>query len=208
MTIAVPPSHRHNPPTMKFLLDLLPVVVFFAGYASGHTLPALGLNKPIEFATSLAIVVSVLQMGWMLVRRHPIQVLQWISFGLIVVMGGATLLFHNPVFIYVKPTALWCAMAIAMLVSRFGMNVLPLKALMGKELTLPDVVWDKMMWAWIAFLVAQAVANLYVAFSYPEAVWVKYKLIASIAGPLVFIIGQSIWLARHLPATKSPKEGA
>lgn len=191
---------------MKFLFDLLPVIVFFTGYVSGLSAPALGLAQPIEFATALAILIAVLQMVWMLGRRRKVDTLQWISFVLIVVMGGATLLLHNALFIKLKPTVLSAVMAGAMLVARYGMGKLPLKLLLGKELHLPDPLWDKLMWAWVGFFLFQGTVNLYVALSYPEAVWVKFKLVLVAGLPLVFAIGQAVWLSRHLPQGDAPSK--
>jgi intracellular septation protein len=193
---------------MKFLFDLLPVIVFFLGYATGKTLPAYGINQPIEFATLLAIAVAVLQMAWVLLRRKKVDVLQWISFVLIIVAGGATLVSHNPKFILLKPTVLPIAMAIAMLVCRYKFNTPPLKALMGKELTLPESQWDKLMWAWVAFFLFQAIANLYVTQYFSQAFWVKYHLVSSIGLPLVFAVLQGVWLLRHLPRENTPSKEA
>lgn len=193
---------------MKFLFDLLPVIVLFSGYFSGITAPALGLGKPIEFATALAILVAVLQMVWMLARRHKVDVLQWISFVLIVVMGGATLIFHNPMFIKLKPTALTVVMAGALLIGRYGLGKSPLKLLLGKEIQLPDPLWDKLMWAWVLFFLVQGGLNLYVALYYPEAVWVKFKLVLVAGLPLAFAIGQAIWLSRHLPTNAAHDQSA
>jgi intracellular septation protein len=186
---------------MKFLFDLLPVFILFTGYFSGITAPALGLANPLEFATALAILVAVLQMVWMLARRHKVDTLQWISFGLIVVMGCATLVFHNALFIKLKVTALSIAIALAMLIGRYGMGKLPLKLLLGEGLglQLADAVWDKLMWVWIGFFCVQGGLNLYVALNYPEAIWVKFKLVLAIGMPIIFALIQAVWLARHMP---------
>ncbi|WP_374355242.1 septation protein A [Chitinimonas sp.] len=188
---------------MKFLFDLLPVIILFTGYFSGITAPALGLDKPIEFATALAMVVAALQMIWMLARRRKIDALQWISFGLIMVMGTATLVLHNAMFIKLKATVLSLVMASALLIGRYGLGKLPLKLLLGKELKLADIVWDKLMWAWVGFFVLQGGVNLYVALNYPEAVWVKFKLVLVIGFPLLFAVAQGLWLAKHMPQTNA-----
>ncbi|MBV8467576.1 MAG: septation protein IspZ [Burkholderiales bacterium] len=193
---------------MKFLFDLLPVIVLFGGYATGKTLPAYGINQPIEFATLLAVSVSVLQMAWVLLRRRKIDALQWISFSLIILAGGATLIFHNDIFIRMKPTVLPAVMAIAMLVCRYKFNTPPLKALMGKELHLPEALWDKLMWAWVAFFLFQAVANFFVAQYFSQTIWVKYHFVSSIGLPLLFAVVQGAWLYRHLPRDNAPSEEA
>ena len=42
------------------------------------------------------------------------------------------------------------------------------------------------------------VANLYVAFNYDEATWVNFKLFGLLGLTILFIIGQSLYLGRHI----------
>jgi len=51
----------------------------------------------------VAIAVSVAQIGWMMVRKRKVEPAMWASFAIILVFGGATLLFHNDDFIKWKP---------------------------------------------------------------------------------------------------------
>ncbi|WP_308419657.1 septation protein A [Chitinimonas koreensis] len=169
----------------------------------GRHPPQLGLQKPIEFATALAILVSVGQIGWLKLRGKHVEVMQWIGLALIVVLGGATILLHSPTFIYWKPTLLNLALATALLVSRFVLKKPPMQLLLGKEIQLPEPLWDKLMWAWAGFFVAVAAINLYVAYSFPEAVWVKFKLFGLLGLTVVFALAQGVWLSRHLPDDKA-----
>ncbi|GAB3265091.1 inner membrane-spanning protein YciB [Chitinimonas naiadis] len=191
---------------MKFLFDLLPVIIFFAGYSSGLAFPEYGLNKPIEFATALAIAASVAQIGWLKLRGKPIEMMQWIGLALIVVLGGATLLLHSPTFIFWKPTALYIALAVSLLVSRYGLNKPPMALLLGKELSLPGKVWDKLMWAWVGFFLVMAALNLFVAFNFSEAFWVKFKLFGVLGLTFIFAIAQGLWLSRHMPETPADSQ--
>ncbi|WP_269532378.1 septation protein A [Chitinimonas sp. BJYL2] len=191
---------------MKFLFDLLPVIIFFAGYSSGLVFPEYGLNKPIEFATALAIAASVIQIGWLKLRGKPIEVMQWIGLGLIVVLGGLTLVLHSPAFIYWKPTAVNLALAGGLLITRFVLKKPPMALLLGKEMKLPEAMWDKLMWAWVGFFLLLAVVNLVVAFNFPEDIWVKFKLFGVLGMTFVFAIAQGLWLARHLPEDTAAKE--
>lgn len=181
---------------MKFLFDMLPVIVFFIGYSSGQSLPEFGLQKPIELATALAITVSVLQIVWLLLRRKKIEALQWISLGLIVVLGGATILLHNPTFIFWKPTALYWCMGTALLVARHILHKEPLRALLGKEIQLPDAAWGKLSWAWVVFLFALGVLNIVIAYQFSEAFWVKFKVFGTTGITLLFALAQGLWIAR------------
>ncbi|MFP5419771.1 MAG: inner membrane-spanning protein YciB, partial [Gammaproteobacteria bacterium] len=132
----------------KLLFDLFPVIVFFVAYMLGNSnadaanalLASVGLpqptgisNKPgIYLATVVAIVASFAQVGWLKLRRHKIETMLWVSLGIIVVFGGATLLLHDAKFIMWKPTILyWLTAAFFLTAQLIGRN--PTKGLMGAQ---------------------------------------------------------------------------
>ena len=43
------------------------------------------------------------------------------------------------------------------------------------------------------------VLNLYVAFNFPTAFWVNFKVFGSLALIVAFVIAQSLWISRYLP---------
>lgn len=114
----------------KWLFDLLPVIVFFAAFKLAD----------IYVATALAIVVNVLQIGWALLKKHPVGAMQWMGLGIIVVFGGMTLLLQDETFIKWKPSILYWSFAVGLLVA-MAMGRSPLKALMGEQISLPEPVW-------------------------------------------------------------------
>ena len=181
--------HFNNPVYMKILSDLLAVILFFATY----TLP-----KNIVWATAVALVIGVLQAAFTWIRHKKLDTMQWVSLALIVVFGGATILLHDARFIMWKPTLLFWVGALVLLASHLmGKN--GLKAMMGKEITLPEGVWRKLTFAWLAFLVLMGLVNLFVAYTFTEAQWVNYKLFGSTALMIVFFIAQGMYLSRFLP---------
>ena len=93
---------------MKLLFDMFPVILFFVAYKMGD----------IFLATGVAIVASLAQIVWLKMRRHPVENMQWVSLGIIVVFGGMTLMLHDETFIKWKPTVLYALFAAALLVGR------------------------------------------------------------------------------------------
>lgn len=173
---------------MKVLSDLLAVVLFFAVYT---------VTKNIVWATAVAIVVGVVQAAWMFWRNGRLETMQWVGLILIVVFGGATVLFGNAQFIMWKPTLLFWAGAAAIAISML-LGKQPLQAVMGKEMSLPDAVWKRLAQMWAAFLLFMGAANLFVAYTFSEEVWVNYKLFGSSGLTLVFVIVQGVYLSRHV----------
>ncbi|MGR2664124.1 MULTISPECIES: septation protein A [Chromobacterium] len=177
---------------MKFFTDLFPVVLFFATY---------WLSRDMFIATGVAIAATTLLVGWTWLRHRKVDTMQWVSLGLIVVLGGATLLLHDKHFIMWKPTVLYWVMGAGLLISDFlGKN--GLKLMMGQQLQLPAPVWRKLTWAWVGFFAFMGALNLFVAYRFSEDVWVNFKLFGGLGLMLAFVIAQSLFLSKYIEEKK------
>ena len=173
---------------MKVLSDLLAVILFFLAYT---------FTKDIFLATAVAIVIGVIQAAIMWWKHKKLDTMQWVSLVLIVVLGGATILFQNDSFIKWKPTALFWFGALALLIGHlFKKNAL--KSMMGKEIQLPNIVWQRLIIIWVVFLVFMGIVNIVVAYTFSQEFWVNYKLFGSMALMFLFILGQGVYLSRYL----------
>ncbi len=179
---------------MKFLFDLFPVILFFAAFKLFD----------IWVATGVAIAASVAQVAWVLARGKKVDPMLWISLAIIVIAGGATLIFHDERFIKWKPTVLYLAMSAALAIAQFGFRRMPMKSLMGAHLTLPDAAWTKLTVAWVLFFIFMAGLNLVIAFNFPTEIWVNFKVFGGGGMVVLFVILQSFWLARYLPDEANP----
>ncbi|MBL4647381.1 MAG: septation protein IspZ, partial [Gammaproteobacteria bacterium] len=94
---------------MKLLTDFLPIVIFFVAYKL----------YGIFTATGAAIVVSVLLVSWAWYKYRKVDNTQWITLGAIVILGGATLIFHKAIYIQWKVSIVYWALALAFLLSQF-----------------------------------------------------------------------------------------
>ena len=175
---------------MKFLFDLLPVIVFFAAFKLAD----------IYVATGTAIVATFLQVGWLKMRRKPVEPMLWASLGLIVVFGGATLLLRDETFIKWKPTVLYWLFGAVLLGSELIFRRNLIRAMLGAQVQLPDPVWAKLNWSWVGFFAIMGALNLYVAFNFPTDLWVNFKLFGGMGLMLLFVIAQALFLARYMPA--------
>ncbi|MFT7413687.1 MAG: intracellular septation protein [Methylophagaceae bacterium] len=192
---------------MKLFFDFLPIVLFFIAYKFGggiyHWAGQEYDLKGIYVATAVMIIASVLQVTitWLLTRK--VEKSHLITLVLVLVLGGATLWLQNPDFIKWKPTAVNWLFALAFI----GSNVFTDKSLLGRmmaeHIQLPAAIWFKLNIAWVLFFISSGVANLYVAFNFDEPTWVNFKLFGLLGLTLVFIIGQSVYLAKH--AIESPE---
>ncbi len=203
---------------MKILFDFLPIILFFASfkYAEAHKDWAadfanrhfgglvaggqIGANEaPVLLATLVVIVATLAQVAWLKLRGKKVDLMLWISLVLVVVLGGLTIWFHNETFIKWKPSGLYWAMGLAFWISQafFGRSLL--RMMLGDQLVLPDGVWRRLNFAWIAFFAMMGLLNLWVAYSFDTATWVNFKLFGGIGLMLVFTIAQGFYLSKYLP---------
>jgi intracellular septation protein len=173
---------------MKFLFDLFPILLFFVAFKIWG----------IYTATAVAIVATLVQIAWVAFRHRKVDPMLWVSLGVVVVFGGATLVLHNDTFIKWKPTALYWLFAGALIVSQVGFGKNLIEAMMGKQIVLPHRVWGQLNLAWAVFFAILGVVNLFVAFNYTTDQWVNFKLFGATGCLLVFIVGQSLWLAKYM----------
>jgi intracellular septation protein len=66
------------------------------------------------------------------------------------------------------------------------------------------MVWQRLNFAWIAYFGLMGLLNLWVAYSFSTDAWASFHTFGSVGLSLVFIVGQGIYLSRHLPADTAP----
>lgn len=202
---------------MKLLVDLLPVLLFFVAYKFGTAFPDQSLalasstlgplisdgkvpadQAPILLATAVAIVISLVQVGVLLARGRKVDPMLWVSVGVIVVFGGATIWLHDETFIKWKPTILYWLFATALAAGQLIWRRNLLKSVLGAQLTLDEPVWQRLSWLWCAFFATVGAINLVVAYTVPTPVWVNFKLFGLLGLTFAFMLGMGIWLSRHI----------
>lgn len=173
---------------MKLLLDFFPILLFFAAFKFAG----------IYAATAIAIVATVLQIGYLRYKTGKVEPMQWISLGVIVLFGGATLISHNDTFIKWKPTVLYWLMGSALLIGQLVFKKNLLKSLMGAQMDLPEDAWRLTQRSWVGFFAVMGCLNLWVAFNYDTDTWVNFKLFGGMGLMFVFVIAQALVLSRYM----------
>ena len=173
---------------MKFLFDVLPVVLFFVAFKL----------YDIYVATAVAIAATVVQVSWLKLRGRRVDLMLWASLAIIVVFGGATLLLQDETFIKWKPTVLYWVFGVVLAVGMLGFRKNLIRTVLGEQMRLPDPVWARLNWSWVAFFGFMGAANLYVAYNYSTDLWVNFKLFGGIGLMIAFVVAQSLVLAKYL----------
>lgn len=177
---------------MQVFTDLLPVILFFIAYKKAG----------IFVATAVAIASTLLLVLYSKLRHGKVEKMLMINGVVMTVLGGITLLLHDKTYIMWKPTAIYWIGAIALLGSRYMFKKNLIQNMLGKIMSPPAAIWDRLNLYWVLFLVGMGILNLYVAFHYTEDDWVNFKLFGASSLMFIFIVGQALalkayWVEQH-----------
>ena len=140
------------------LLDLSSTLFFLGLYSLTHDLV-------LSIGVGMGLGIGQILLAMILRRR--IWPMQWMSLALVLVMGGASLLTHDPRFVMVKPTVIYALIGSTMLQHGWQIRYLPSAAAGHVEPRLL-IAWG---YVWAALMFAIAIGNLAIALTQPLAVW-------------------------------------
>lgn len=199
----------------KTLFDLFPVILFFVVFKIAGNNPdwaqALAASigyvaepkqLPILLATAAAIIATTAQIAWVKWHHGKVDTMLWVSFSIIAVLGGATLLLHDDNFIKWKPTILYWVFSATLLFSNLFFKKNLMRSLMQEKIALPGKTWETVNLSWCLFFFLMGVVNLYVAFNFSTESWVNFKLFGATGMMLVFILLQAFTLAKYAEKEK------
>jgi intracellular septation protein len=178
---------------MKLFLDFFPIVLFFAAFKFAG----------IYVATGVAIAATLAQITYLRITTGKVEPMQWVSLGVIVLFGGATLVSHNETFIKWKPTVLYWLMGSALMVGQLFFRKNLLQSLMKAQLELPPEAWRLLNWSWIVFFALMGVINLWVAHHFDTDTWVNFKLFGGLGLMGVFVVLQALYISRFIQPEES-----
>lgn len=170
----------------KLILDLAPLLAFFAAY----------MASDIYVATAVLMATTVISMVVSRIWLGHISATLILTTVLVVGFGALTLWLNDPRFIKMKPTMVNLLFAIALgggLLT--GRNFLQL--LLGQAFQLTEVGWRKLTYRWIGFFLAMAVLNEIVWRNFSEATWASFKVFGILPITIVFAMLQVGLIQRH-----------
>ncbi len=138
----------------------------------------LALHLDVRTATGVALLVGVGQVVFQKATNRPVELLQWASLGLVVVLGGVAMITNDPRFLMVKPSIIYVAIGVVMLKRGWMVRYLPEDAV--------DLISDLMIrwgYVWAGLMFVTAIANALVAWLYP-AWWPAFVAVVPLASKL------------------------
>ncbi|QEE08316.1 septation protein A [Bartonella kosoyi] len=188
-------------PTLKFLLEMGPLVAFFFANYKGEWLIKnieifQSFSKPIFPATAIfmvAIIIS-LSFSWVLARQVPIMPL--ISGIFVLVFGFLTLWLHNETFIKMKPTIINSLFACILFGGMFFKKPL-LRYALDSTLKLDDLGWQKLTYRWAFFFVFLALLNEIIWRNFSDNFWTNFKVFGVMPITVLFMLTQMPIIMKH-----------
>ena len=155
----------------QLLEDFLSAILFVVVYAVSGNLFA---------AAAIAVAAGVAQLVRLRLLRRRVEPMQWMSLGLVVVFGGATMLTQSPRFMMAKPSVIHFAVAAVMLRRGWMTRYLPEIVLRN----VPEPVIVATGYAWAALMAALGLANLIIAVNFDFAIWVWFVSVGAVGAKL------------------------
>ncbi|MCY1273773.1 putative intracellular septation protein A [compost metagenome] len=197
---------------MKQFIDFIPLILFFIVYKldprnvelAGQSFSLGGIFS----ATAVLIGTSVIVYGALLIKQRKLDKGQWLTLAACLVFGGMTLAFHSETFLKWKAPVVNWLFALGFAASHFIGDRPLIQRIMGHAVDMPEQIWSRLNIAWVLFFLVCGFTQLFVAFTF-QSIWVDFKVFGSLGMTLIFLIGQGVFLARHMhdaPTGDKPKD--
>jgi intracellular septation protein len=174
---------------MKQLLEFFPILLFFIVFKIDG----------IYSATAVVMIATILQVAFMWFKYRKVETMQWVTLGLVTVMGGATLYFQDALFIKWKFSIIEWLFGLVFLGSQFIGKKPFIERMMSDNMTLPDNIWKRLNLLWASFFIAVGFLNVYVMFHYSTDDWVYFKTFIAPGLMVAFIVVQMFYLYQYIP---------
>lgn len=183
---ANPPASQERP-GRKLLLDLGPLVLFFATNY---------VTKDFMLAIAVLVGATLLSLAFSWFTERRISMMAAVGCAAVTFFGGLSIYFDNELFIKIKPTVFTVILAVVIAGGRImGRN--PLAAIMGSQIKLTDRGWHLMSWLWVAMFATTALANEIAWRTLTTDGWVTFKAFGITGISLVFMVLTFPVLTKH-----------
>ncbi|AZZ91530.1 septation protein A [Hahella sp. KA22] len=174
---------------MKLLFDFFPIILFFVVYKA---------TNDIVTATAALIPATAAQVAFSWFKYRKVEKMHLFALVIVVILGGATILFKDDTFIKWKPSVVCWLLAVVFLIGGWVSKKNLYQRMMEANISLPQHAWSKLNYSWVIFNALLGGLNLYVAYHYTQDQWVNFKLFGMLGLSLVFALMQGVYISRHM----------
>lgn len=181
---------------MKQLLDFIPLILFFIVYKT----------YGVQEAALVLVVAAIIQLVLLKVLYKKIEKNQWVMSFFVVFFGILTAYFNDLAFLKWKVTIVNLVFAGALLISQYAFKKTLVQMLLGKELKLPQNVWEKLNLGWAGFFILCALINVVISEFFSDDAWANFKVFGLTGLSLMAVVCTGIFLYPHLKQLEQSKE--
>ena len=192
-------------PFVRAIVDYGGLAVFLATYFVARMVLKQPGNPALLTATWGLVGGSAVALLVGLVVERRVAPLPLFAGLAALIFGGLTLVFHDPRFVKIKPTAINVALAGVMLIgTAMGKN--PLKALFADALHLSPQGWRKLTIRYGIFFLVMAAANEAVWRTQPDSVWILFRFPGLQVLSLLFAVTQVPMMMKDMKSLETAAE--
>jgi intracellular septation protein A len=163
----------------QLLSDFLSAIVFLIIYGS---------TENLYLATGAAIAASLAQFAVFRIRGQPVDAMQWLILGMVVVLGTATLITQDSRFVMIKPSIVHFAVGAVMLRPGWMMRYLPPIV----RDNIPESILVSAGYAWAGLMFVLGALNVVIALTLPFRVWAWFISVGAIGAKIVAFLAQYV----------------
>jgi len=175
-----------SPQLRKLVLDLGPLLIFFAAFKWGGFFIATG--------AFMAAITVALAIGYAIERK--ISPMPLFTAVLVMIFGGLTLYLQSEIFLKVKVTILYGFFGLILL-GGLATGRLFIKYVFAEAFELDDAGWKKLTLRWGIFFLALAALNEVIWRQTSTDFWVEFKVWGILPLILIFAVAQTPLLLKH-----------
>jgi intracellular septation protein A len=158
--------------------DFLSTIVFLVIYLA---------TDSVVLATSVAIAGAIGQVTYSRIKGDRLDVMTWASLALVIMLGGATLLTHDPRFVLAKPAIIHFALGAIMLKRGWMLRYVPPIA----AETIPDYV-TAAGFAWAALMFGLGAGTIAMAVTGDLKLWSIYVSVVTVGAKILAFVVQYV----------------
>ncbi|TID23278.1 septation protein A [Avibacterium paragallinarum] len=181
---------------MKQLLEFIPLLFFFIVYK------LVGIRE----AAIALIIATLIQLTLLKLKYGKIEKQQLIMGSAVVFFGGLSAYFNELEFLKWKVTAVYALFALALIISQVFFKKPLIQQLLGKEIQLPDSVWNKLNLGWAGFFLFCMILNIIISQYFSDDLWVDFKTFGIIGLSLIATVATGVYIYRYLPQTENKEQ--
>lgn len=179
---------------VRYVVDYAALVAFLIAFL---------ITRDIQKATWGLVAGSAVAIGVGFAVERRIAPLPLFVGAAGLVFGGASLFFHDPRILKVKPTIVNAAIGM-LLLGGLAMKKHPLKLVLGDAFEMPEAAWRRLTLNYALFFLALAALNEAVWRTQPDATWVFFRFPGLMILTVIFSIAHAPLLMKYVKGESLP----